>query len=293
LPSRETFGGVDVATIATMADCPAQPAQPERDPDQAIRRAAQLQWSRDPAGALSVDQTSLGTPESFAQVERNRYDEQPWMHETFDYDRFDGQRVLEIGVGLGTDHLQFARAGAHMTGIDLTPRCVELTQRRFEQEGLTSDLRVMDAERLDFPDGSFDAVYSFGVLHHAPSAERAFAEVRRVLRPGGVFLGALYNRWSVFIAGVMYERARYGEWRHESLAQRLSRIEHSSADQASGALVRLFSARELRRALETAGFEQVELTQRHFGMKLNRQLPEQVVRVASRRAGWYLVHRAS
>ncbi len=88
------------------------------------------------------------------------------MHDTFRYERFAGQRVLEIGVGLGTDHVQFARAGAVMTGIDLTPRCIELTQIRVAQEGLWSDLRVMDAGQLTFEKDAFDAVYSFGVLHH-------------------------------------------------------------------------------------------------------------------------------
>jgi SAM-dependent methyltransferase len=259
----------------------------------AIRQAAQEQWGRDPAGALAVTEDDLGTPESFAKVERYRYVEQPWMHDIFGYDQFSGQSVLEIGVGLGTDHLQFARAGAQMTGIDLTPRCIELTSQRFEQEGLTTALRVMDAERLDFPENSFGAVYSFGVLHHVPSAERAFSEVRRVLRPGGVFIGALYNRWSLFTAAMIYNRVRYGEWRRESFQQRLSRIEHSTADGEPGPYVRLFSAHELTSALHDAGFREVELTKRHLGVRLNRQLPQRVVDVASRHAGWYLVHRAS
>src|SRR4051794_17854646 len=156
---------------------------------QHIREEARSQWSHDPAGSIAAEDVELGTPASFAKVEAHRYAEQPWMHETFRFERFAGERVLEIGVGLGTDHLQFARAGAQTTGVDLTPRCIELTRRRFEQEGLSSDLRIMDAENLAFDDDSFDVVYSFGVLHHIPSTERAFAQVRRVLRPGGVFLG--------------------------------------------------------------------------------------------------------
>jgi ubiquinone/menaquinone biosynthesis C-methylase UbiE len=259
----------------------------------AIRRAAERQWSRDPAGAIAVGQDSLDAPESFARIERHRYIEQPWMHDTFGYDGFKGQRLLEIGVGLGTDHLQFARAGARMTGIDLTPRCIELTRQRFEHERLTSDLRVMDAEHLEFPDDSFDVVYSFGVLHHVPSTERAFTEVRRVLRPGGRFIGAVYNRWSLFIGAVMLTRIVNREWRHESFQRRLSRIEHSTADESPGPYVRLFSRRQLRRALRDAGFRDIELIQRHFGLAPNRQLPEWIVQGAGRVAGWYLVHSAS
>jgi ubiquinone/menaquinone biosynthesis C-methylase UbiE len=150
----------------------------------------------------------------------------------------------------------------------------------------------MDAEHLDFPDESFDVVYSFGVLHHVPSGERAFAEVRRVLRPGGVFLGALYNRWSMFMAAAMYERLRFREWRVESLQQRLSRIEHSSADQCAGPYVRLLSRRELRRALRTAGFREVEIVVRHSGVKLNHSFAQRLAEAASRYGGWYLIHNA-
>ena len=86
-----------------------------------IREQARAQWDRDPAGSSAVAAAGpLGTPESFRLVEADRYRQQPWMHETFGYARFAGQRVLEIGVGLGTDHLQFARCGAITTGIDRT-----------------------------------------------------------------------------------------------------------------------------------------------------------------------------
>ncbi|MHB8656954.1 MAG: class I SAM-dependent methyltransferase [Solirubrobacteraceae bacterium] len=281
-----------------MAEPRGVPGERENDADDSrareIREAAQRQWGHDPAGAIVVGGEPLGTPESFREVERHRYAEQPWMHDTFGYERFAGQRVLEIGVGLGTDHLQFARAGAVTTGVDLTPRCIELTRRRFEQEGLESVLRVMDAEQLEFADSSFDAVYSFGVLHHVPSAERAFSEVRRVLRPGGVFLGALYNRYSLFVATRMAIRAVRGEWRKESVEDRLSRVEHSTASTAPKPYVRLFTVRELRDALRVAGFHQVEIVKRHHGLNLKLvRIPASLDKFVGRHAGWYLVHRAS
>lgn len=284
-------------TIRTMAEHPAQgtrgPTADGNDRAAAIRRAARAQWNRDPAGAIALGPECLGTPESFARIEHHRYTEQPWMHTTFGYDRFRGQRVLEIGVGLGTDHIQFARAGAQMTGIDLTPRCIELTRQRFLHEKLASELLVMDAERLEFADNSFDVVYAFGVLHHLPSPERAFAEVRRVLRPGGVFMGAVYNRWSLFIATTAFTWLRTGEWRRESFEGRISRIEHSTANQRPGPYVRLFSRRQLRHALRDAGFREIHVVRRHFGLILNRQLPRWLVAETERLAGWYLVHRAS
>ena len=258
---------------------------------EAVKREAVKQWTADPAGAFAAGEDDLGSPESFRRIEAYRYREQPWMHETFHFEHYRGARVLEIGVGAGTDHMQFARAGAELTGIDLTPRSVELTSERLRQEGFTPDVRLMDAERLDFPDGSFDAVYSFGVLHHTADPARAFAEVRRVLRPGGRFVGALYNRDSFFMARVVFERYLYREYRNESWTDRLSRIEYST----SGArpYVRLFTRRELAGELRHAGFEHVQITHRHLGLgRHTSRFPRFVERAGGRLVGWYLVHDA-
>jgi ubiquinone/menaquinone biosynthesis C-methylase UbiE len=251
-----------------------------------------MQWDHDPAGALAVSNEMLGTREGFAQIERHRYREQPWMHSVFEYAEFGGQDVLEVGVGLGTDHVQFARAGASLTGVDLTPRCIELTRRRFEQEGLHSDLRVMDAEHLEFPDDRFDAVYSFGVLHHTPRPDFAFAEVRRVLKPGGRFIGGLYAKHSFFYAQVMLRRLLSGGSRREPVSERLARIEFSTSD--AQPLVRVFGADELQRMLRRAGFERICLRRRHLGLgRFARFCPPFVDDALGRAIGWYLVHDAS
>jgi ubiquinone/menaquinone biosynthesis C-methylase UbiE len=263
---------------------------PERSAD--VREQARLQWTNDPAGALAVGEDELGTAESFARIEAYRYAEQPWMHDTFGFERFGGARVLEVGVGLGTDHLQFARAGARMTGIDLTPRSIDLTRRRFTQEGLGTDLRLMDATALEFPDDSFDVVYSFGVLHHTSSLERAVAEIRRVLRPGGVFLGALYSLESAFVARMLAERILRRQWRTETWKERLARVEYST----SGARpeVRLLRKEELRGILRDAGFTSIAIRRRHSGFpRLTRKGPHVLDDVVGRVAGWYLVHEAA
>jgi ubiquinone/menaquinone biosynthesis C-methylase UbiE len=254
-----------------------------------VRRQAQKQWSHNPAGDLAAGDSALGSAESFARVEAHRYREQPWMHEIFEFERYSGQAVLEIGVGLGTDHAQFARAGANMTGIDLTPRCIELTKARFAQEGLVSNLLVMDAERLEFEDRSFDAVYSFGVLHHVADPDRAVGEVRRVLRPGGTFLGAWYNKHSAFYARILAERLARRDARGEPLTDRLSRIEHSTSD--AKPLVRLLTSRELRSALTRAGFSDIQIARRHLGLGAG-WMPSSAERLAGKVAGWYLIHHA-
>jgi len=150
-------------------------------------------WNRTPCGSWDATAPE-GTPEYFRQVEARRYELEPFIHRYAAFDSTAGQSVLEIGVGLGTDHVQFARAGANLYGVDLTERGVELVRRRLELEGLSSQLEVADAERLPYPDASFDYVYSWGVLHHTPNTPAAVQEAIRVLRPGGRICVMLYAR---------------------------------------------------------------------------------------------------
>ena len=104
-------------------------------------------WSRTPCGSWDATAPE-GTREYFAQIEGRRYELEPFIKRFADFGSTAGQSVLEIGVGLGTDHVQFARAGAELHGVDLTEKSVGLVARRFELEGLRSELRVADAENL-------------------------------------------------------------------------------------------------------------------------------------------------
>jgi ubiquinone/menaquinone biosynthesis C-methylase UbiE len=150
-------------------------------------------WNRTPCGSWDATAPE-GTREYYDQIEARRYELEPFIHRYADFASTRAKRVLEIGVGMGTDHVQFARAGAELHGVDLTERGVELVGRRLEHEGLSSELRVADAERLPFQDASFDVVYSWGVLHHTPDTPRAFGEALRVLRPGGRLCAMVYSR---------------------------------------------------------------------------------------------------
>jgi SAM-dependent methyltransferase len=137
-----------------------------------------------------------------------RYHLEPYIRDFARFGEGSGQDVLEIGVGMGADHLEWARSGPRrLAGIDLTPRALTWTAQRLDAYGLKSDLLEGDAENLPFPDGSFSIVYSWGVLHHSPDTPRAFLEAHRVLRPGGTLRVMIYHRPS--IVGAMLW-ARYG-----------------------------------------------------------------------------------
>lgn len=165
-----------------------------------------LSWHQKEAVRVFWDAASCG--EVYAEGEdacdrlraqsRARYALEPYIASFARFEEGEGRDVLEIGVGMGADHAQWALSKPRsLYGIDLTPRSIEHTRTRFTCEGLSSDLRVGDAEALPFADDSFDLVYSWGVLHHSPNTERCLREVHRVLRPGGIARIMVYHRWSL------------------------------------------------------------------------------------------------
>jgi SAM-dependent methyltransferase len=178
--------------------------------NEVLKERVREYWNTHPCGTQFTD-LEWGSRAFFDEVERFRYRVQPFMHTMIGFDRYADKDLLEIGCGLGTDLLQFARGGARVTGIDLTPASIDLVKRRFQLYGLPVDARVADAEDLPFEDGRFDVVYSFGVLHHTPNTQRAIDEVHRVLKPGGECIVMLYHRRSLYtmVGTPLYAIARH------------------------------------------------------------------------------------
>jgi ubiquinone/menaquinone biosynthesis C-methylase UbiE len=150
-------------------------------------------WQENPCGTKFAD-APPGSRRFYELVEEHRYKKEWHIPGAAGFAHAKDLAVLEVGCGLGTDGAQFAKAGAKYTGIDLTDAAVDLAKRRFELFDLPGTFRVADAERLDFPDNSFDLIYSHGVLHHTPDTATAVREIHRVLRPGGKAVVMLYHR---------------------------------------------------------------------------------------------------
>jgi ubiquinone/menaquinone biosynthesis C-methylase UbiE len=133
--------------------------------------------------------------QKFLSETRKRYELEPYIKSFAEFEKFRGLDVLDIGVGFGSDHSQIAEQSPKtLTGIDLTERAIENTKTRFKTLGLTSLLQTDNAEALSFESNIFDAVYSWGVLHHSPNTEKCFEEVFRVLRPNGFAKIMVYHK---------------------------------------------------------------------------------------------------
>jgi len=154
-------------------------------------------WNAQTCGTSTIDKEKYSL-EYFEEIEEYRYELQPEIFNFAQFTRFHGKKLLEVGVGAGTDFIQWIRAGAECYGVDLTPESIEHVQRRLHLYGLEcKDLRVADAESLPYVDNFFDIVYSFGVIHHSPNTIKALEEIIRVLKPGGKAKIMIYNRHSL------------------------------------------------------------------------------------------------
>lgn len=189
------------------------------------------------------------------------------------------KNLLEVGCGMGTDALVFAQKGFKVTGIDLAPGHLILAQRLFELYGASGKFVEGNAEGLPFADGTFSAVYSFGVLHHTPNTSAAIREVHRVLEPGGRAALMLYNRWSLnnfahWITGRGFENARQesGSGLDAPVTQRFCRREVDR-------MCSMFAQRQIQIAyLYGAGWG-----------KVYDMTPRLVYRALSKFLGWHLV----
>jgi len=229
------------------------------------KAAAVEQWTADPCGS-SIAEGEQGSRSYFENLVRGRFEYGPWMPAALGYDETRGLRVLDVGCGQGIDVYRYALAGAQATGIDLTPRHVELARAHVAAMGLEAEIVAGDAESLPFDDASFDRVSSNGVLHHTPDLPAALREIRRVLVPGGEARVIVYNRNSFhyWLTQVLYEGVlRGGLLEERSMAGVLSRgVEHSSI--GARPLVRVYSARQFRTLMLRAGFVDVDVAVRHF-----------------------------
>jgi SAM-dependent methyltransferase len=250
---------------------------PTISPD--AKSTIQTYWERKPCGSKHASAPE-GEPEYFAQVETRRYELEPFIPRYADFEGARGKRVLEIGVGLGTDFVRFARAGAKMTGVDLTQHSIDLVTKRLELERLEGDVRVADAEALPFQDGSFDRVYSWGVLMVTPDTPRAVQEAIRILRPGGELCAMVYARrsWVAFGLWARYALFVGRPWR--SLA-------HVVANHMESPGMKAYTEPEVRELFK--GLEQLQIER--VGTPYDRRVAGPLVPLTGRKLGWFMVVR--
>jgi 2-polyprenyl-3-methyl-5-hydroxy-6-metoxy-1,4-benzoquinol methylase len=238
------------------------PRKPERVAiDEGLQERSKLWWNENP---MSYDwHKTIAPPEgslSFYREIDARFlssssfygGEQPFCR-LIPFRELKGKRVLEIGCGMGFHTQLLAQAGCVVTAIDLTPRAAELTTKRLSLQGATADVRLMDAEKLEFKDEEFDFVWSWGVIHHSASPERITRQVCRVLKPLGQFRAMVYNRRSVEACLSVVRGALTGKL---FKGMSLDDIRNFYTD---GYIARFYTPSELSRMMQTCGLRTEEI----------------------------------
>jgi SAM-dependent methyltransferase len=197
---------------------------------------------------LEMTKHPVGSREFFADLHDYRFDKLHYLPRLVDFEHgFRDKAVLEIGCGIGTDLVRFAKGGACVTGLDLAATAIDLARRNFEYNGVLdrADLRVADGEQVPCPDASFDVVYGHGVLQYAADAPRIVAEAHRVLKPGGQGIFMVYNRISWLNA--------------------LSKVMKVALEHEDAPVLKKFSIAEFRQLL--APFKEAEIIPERFPVK--------------------------
>jgi ubiquinone/menaquinone biosynthesis C-methylase UbiE len=158
--------------------------------------AIQRYWN-DRIHDLEMTDEPVGTLAFFDDLDEYRFDKLRYLPELVDFGGFTGETLLEVGCGIGTDLVRFARGGALVTGVDLSKTAIDLAAKNFELHGLAPvELRVANAEALPYPDATFDHVYGHGVIQYTVDPAKLVRECHRVLKPGGTAIFMVYNRIS-------------------------------------------------------------------------------------------------
>jgi len=256
-------------------------------------------WDRRPCN-IRHSPKPVGTREYFDEVEARKYFVEPHIPVFAEFPRWRGKRVLEIGCGIGTDTINFARHGALVTAVELSEKSLEIAKKRAEVYGLQDRIRFFwgDAENLTqfVPVEPYDLIYSFGVIHHTPRPERAVNQMRYYAQPGTTVKIMVYYRYSWKVLWILLTYGKGQFWR---LAELIA--QHSEA-QTGCPVTYTYTRREARQLLESAGFKVREMWVDHiFPYRIPdyiqyryvktwyfRWLPKPVFRWLERNFGWHL-----
>jgi 2-polyprenyl-3-methyl-5-hydroxy-6-metoxy-1,4-benzoquinol methylase len=242
----------------------------------------------------------VGTREYYDEVEARKYFVEPHIPRFAEFDRWKGKKVLEIGCGIGTDTINFARAGAQVTAIDLTEQSLEVARQRAKVFGLEDRIRFLqaNAERLSetVPVERYDLVYSFGVIHHTPDPSRVLDEIRKYVTAESTVKVMVYNRWSWKVLWILLAYGKGRIWKLDRL------IADYSEAQTGCPVTYSYSRSEGRQWFENHGFHVTDIMVDHiFPYEIAeyvqyrykvvwyfRWMPKRVFRALERALGWHL-----
>jgi 2-polyprenyl-3-methyl-5-hydroxy-6-metoxy-1,4-benzoquinol methylase len=257
-------------------------------------------WNNRPCNIRHSTQP-IGTKEYFDEVEARKYMVESHIPAFADFEQWRGKKVLEIGCGIGTDTINFARHGAQVTTVDLSAKSMELAQQRATVFHLQDKIRFLpgNAEQLStfVPVEPYDLIYSFGVIHHTPHPDNVLEELRKYTRPGTVIKVMVYHRRSYKVAWILATEGKGQFWK-------LSEIIARNAEAQTGCpIAYTYTRKEGRELLERHGFKVAKVEVDHiFPYRIRDYvqyryvrepyfawMPQPMFHALERRIGWHLL----
>jgi 2-polyprenyl-3-methyl-5-hydroxy-6-metoxy-1,4-benzoquinol methylase len=261
-------------------------------------------WNNRPCNIRHSTQP-IGTKEYFDEVEARKYMVEFHIPAFADFEQWRGKKVLEIGCGIGTDTINFARHGAQVTTVDLSAKSMELAQQRAAVFNLQDKIRFLpgNAEQLStfVPVEPYDLIYSFGVIHHTPHPDNVLEELRKYTHPGTVVKIMVYHRRSYKVAWIFATEGKGQFWK-------LSEIIARNAEAQTGCpIAYTYTRKEGRELLERHGFKVSKVEVDHiFPYRIRDYvqyryvrepyfawMPPPIFRALERRIGWHLLLTAT
>ncbi len=255
-------------------------------------------WDKRPCN-IRHSFSKVGTKKYFDEVEKRKYFVEFHIPKFADFERWKDKEVLEIGCGIGTDTINFARAGASVTAVEISKQSLDLAKKRAKIFKLDKKIKfyLANAEKLSkiVPVKKYDLIYSFGVIHHTPHPEKIINEIKKYCHPETVVKIMIYYRYSWKVLWILLKYGKGVFWKLDSLV-----AENSEA--ATGSPVSyIYSKSQATELME--GFDILEITVDHiFPYKVSeyikykynkvwyfKYLPNFLFRILEKNFGWHLL----
>jgi 2-polyprenyl-3-methyl-5-hydroxy-6-metoxy-1,4-benzoquinol methylase len=229
------------------------------------------------------------TAEDFQRVDRHYFGTNPYLDEHVPFSQLRDKRVVEIGCGAGSAACRFASEGAHVLALDITAKAVELTQRHAVISGVEPLVTAQQADAEDLSaieEGAFDYLYSWGVMHHSSKPEQCFAQVCRVLKPGGEGLIMVYHQDSLryWLKGLMWLLLKGKIFKGDTFTT----VQRFYTD---GYYHKHYTHASLTTAMEHAGFTVQGIDVTHMSSRMIPFVPERLRQWLKKCVGWLIVAR--
>ena len=216
-------------------------------------------WNNQPCN-INHSSFPLNTKEYFDEVEKKKYFVEPHIINFANFNNWKDKEVLELGCGIGTDSINFVRAGAKLTIVELSEVSLNICKKRFEIYGLNATFICGNIETIDtiIKDKKFDLIYSFGVIHHTIEPKNVINGIFNLLKKDGEFRFMVYSKISYKLFWLMLEN------NIKDMDEGFKLISNESEAQSNCPMTHIYSFDDIKNNLLDERFNIIKIWKEHI-----------------------------